>query len=130
MRLLKDLWETESARVVTWHAKMNKFQEKLTLRLIELEEIEEANMLKGKSAKIESDLTAYDVSGLEAYFETYVRNVVVYFIRDDDREFMQTQKTWLKLSKVELDPTPAKRSVPKKPLRSARATRNAAVNYQ
>ena len=59
LQLVKNLWDTESARVVTWSAKMNKFQEKLTLRLIELEEIQESNMLK--EAKDSTDLLQYDI---------------------------------------------------------------------
>ena len=46
LQLVKNLWDQESARVVSWNAKMSKFQERICLRLIELEEIEESNMIK------------------------------------------------------------------------------------
>ena len=87
LQLVKNLWDQESARVVSWNAKMSKFQERISLRLIELEEIEESNMLKQEEKA--TDLLQYDLQVLQDYFETYVRNVVVYFIKDDDREFMQ-----------------------------------------
>ena len=43
---IRDMWNHESQRIVTWSQKMNKFQERLALRILELEEIQESDMLK------------------------------------------------------------------------------------
>ena len=52
---IKELWQTESSRVIQWAQKMTKFNDRLSLRLIELEEIKENNMLP------EPDLASHTV---------------------------------------------------------------------
>lgn len=41
LKVMRDIWRVESARVISWPNKMTKFDEKVNLRIIELEEIEE-----------------------------------------------------------------------------------------
>jgi hypothetical protein len=46
LKVMRDIWRTESARVISWSTKMTKFDEKVNLRIIELEEIEEQIMVE------------------------------------------------------------------------------------
>jgi hypothetical protein len=64
--MISDLWKKEAQRVVTWSSKMNKFQERLNLRLLELEEMQEMLMQEPEAVDC---LKVYPIEMLEAHFD-------------------------------------------------------------
>ena len=70
---------------------MNKFQERLTLRIVELEEIQESDMMK-LEVKVPE---LYPIQKLDEYWHDYVCDRVVDRVKDDDRELNELQKVWI-----------------------------------
>jgi len=73
LKVMRDIWRTESARVISWTTKMTKFDEKVNLRIIELEEIEEQVMIEEDQA-VSKTLESFKVEDLEKFWLEKVEN--------------------------------------------------------
>lgn len=76
--------------MVQLNQKMNKFQERLDTRILELEEIYEnqPNLLIDKQ---EVDL---DIQQMKIFWDKIVQDVVVERVKDNDQELHEIQKIW------------------------------------
>jgi hypothetical protein len=71
-----------------------------------LEEIADQDMLGVKDEPLN---LVYDITKLEKYWETYVTDINIDRIKDDDRELIELQRVWLKISNLN-KVTPRKQS--------------------
>ena len=96
---------------------MTKFNEKLSLRMIELEEINESNMMPVvPDEELSKQQLEIKLESFEQYWSSQVKDVVVERVIDDDSELIELQKAWLKMTNLFASPVKSnvKASVNKK----------------
>jgi hypothetical protein len=106
---------------------MTKFNERLSLRLIELEEIKESNMLPSVPDEATSKAQLeFKIECADKFWTNQVKDVIVERVIDDDSELIELQKAWLKMTNLFTSPTKtkkssvSKKSVKQRPRRIAR----------
>lgn len=110
---MRDLWKGELAKVVrTWAQKMTKFDERVSLRIIELEEIKEQNMLPELDELTGNDelVMNFKLETVEQFWMNHVKDLIVERVRDDDRELIELQKAWLKMTNLFTSPSKSKKA--------------------
>lgn len=96
LRHLQGLWELETAKVVQSSVKMNKFQEKLSMRLVELEEI-----FENQPGLVDNYENKFEIQDLREFWKQFVEDVIVERVKDDDRELLAIQQIWLQYAGVQ-----------------------------
>ena len=80
---------------------MTKFNERLSLRIIELEEIKESNMLPVVlDEENTKQLLEIKIESIERFWSTQVKDMIVERVIDDDSELIELQRAWLKMTNL------------------------------
>jgi hypothetical protein len=78
---------------------MTKFNDRLSLRLIELEEIKENNMLPEPDL-VSHQILEFKIETAEQFWIKQIKDVIVERVVDDDAELIELQKAWLKMTNL------------------------------